>query len=63
MKGRTTLIVTHRIRTVHHIARIVVLDCGRIVEEGRGPELLKAEATIRDSIILATITALQPLST
>jgi ATP-binding cassette subfamily B protein len=42
MKGRTTLIVTHRIRTVHQIARIAVLDYGRIVEEGRGPELLEA---------------------
>ena len=42
MKGRTTLIVTHRIRTVHHIARIVVLSGGRIVEEGRGSELLEA---------------------
>ena len=43
MKGRTTLMVTHRIRTVHHLARIVVLSGGRIVEEGRGSELLKAE--------------------
>ena len=42
MKGRTTLMVTHRIRTVHHVARIVVLSGGRIIEEGRGSELLKA---------------------
>jgi ABC-type multidrug transport system fused ATPase/permease subunit len=42
MKGRTTLMVTHRIRTVHHVARIVVLSGGRIIEEGRGPELLEA---------------------
>jgi ATP-binding cassette subfamily B protein len=42
MKGRTTLIVTHQIRTVHHTAHIVVLDHGRIVEQGRGSELLKA---------------------
>jgi ABC-type multidrug transport system fused ATPase/permease subunit len=42
MKGRTTLIVTHRIRTVHAIARIVVLRGGRIVEDGRGSELLAA---------------------
>jgi ATP-binding cassette subfamily B protein len=45
MKGRTTLMVTHRIRTAHHIARIVVLGCGRIIEEGRGSELLEAGCT------------------
>ena len=42
MKGRTTLIVTHRIRMVHPIARIIVLSGGRIVEDGRGSELLAA---------------------
>jgi ABC-type multidrug transport system fused ATPase/permease subunit len=42
MKGRTTLMVTHRIRTVHHMARIVVLSGGGIMEQGRGAELLKA---------------------
>lgn len=41
MKGRTTLIVTHRIRTVHSVARIVVLSGRGVVEEGRGPELLE----------------------
>jgi ATP-binding cassette subfamily B protein/subfamily B ATP-binding cassette protein MsbA len=41
MKGRTTLIVTHQINTVHHMTRIVVLKDGRIIEDGRGPELLK----------------------
>ena len=42
MKGRTTLLVTHRIRTVHAIARIIVLRSGRIIEDGRGSELLAA---------------------
>jgi len=41
MKGRTTLIVTHQIRTVHQLARIIVLKNGRIIEDGRGPDLLK----------------------
>jgi ATP-binding cassette subfamily B protein len=39
MRGRTTLIVTHRLATVHHLDQIVVLDQGQIVEVGRGPEL------------------------
>jgi ATP-binding cassette, subfamily B, bacterial len=40
MKGRTTLIVTHRLGTIHNVDRIVVLENGRIVEQGRGPELV-----------------------
>jgi ABC-type multidrug transport system fused ATPase/permease subunit len=39
MKGRTTFIVTHRIRAVHRMARIVVLSGGRVVEDGWGTEL------------------------
>ncbi len=40
MVGRTTLIVTHRIATVHAVERIVVLEGGVIAESGTGPELL-----------------------
>lgn len=40
MHGRTTLIVTHRLATVHGIGRIVVLKEGRIVEDGTGSELV-----------------------
>jgi ATP-binding cassette subfamily B protein/subfamily B ATP-binding cassette protein MsbA len=40
MRGRTTLIITHRLSTVHHLGRIVLLENGRIAEQGTGPELL-----------------------
>jgi len=40
MRGRTTLIVTHRLATVHAIGRIIVLKEGRIVEDGTGPGLV-----------------------
>ena len=40
MRGRTTLIVTHRLATIHNVDQIVVLEHGRIVEQGRGPELV-----------------------
>jgi ATP-binding cassette subfamily B protein/subfamily B ATP-binding cassette protein MsbA len=40
MRGRTTLIVTHRLATIHNVNQIVVLENGRIVEQGRGPELV-----------------------
>lgn len=42
MKGRTTLIITHRLSTVHHLGRIVLLEHGRIAEQGTGSELLAA---------------------
>jgi ATP-binding cassette subfamily B protein len=40
MHGRTTLIVTHRLATIHRVDRIVVLENGRIVEQGTGAELV-----------------------
>lgn len=40
MRGRTTLIVTHRLATVHGVDRIVVLDRGELVEQGTGDELI-----------------------
>ena len=40
MRGRTTLIATHRLATIHDVDRIVVIERGRIAEQGTGPELL-----------------------
>jgi len=41
MKGRTTLVIAHRLSTVKNADHIVTLAGGRIVEEGRHEELLK----------------------
>ena len=40
MRGRTTLIATHRLGTIHNLDQIIVLDHGRTVEQGRGAELI-----------------------
>ena len=40
MQKYTTLIVTHRLATIHHVDCIHVLENGRVVESGTGPELL-----------------------
>jgi ATP-binding cassette subfamily B protein/subfamily B ATP-binding cassette protein MsbA len=40
MRGRTTLIATHRLATIHNLDQIIVVEHGRIVEQGRGPDLV-----------------------
>ncbi|MFE4462759.1 ABC transporter ATP-binding protein [Nocardia tengchongensis] len=45
MEGRTALVVAHRLSTVAGMDRLIVLDRGRIVEEGSHDELLRGEGT------------------
>jgi ATP-binding cassette subfamily B protein len=40
VKGRTVIVIAHRLRTVIGADKIAVLEDGRLVEEGRGDELI-----------------------
>jgi ATP-binding cassette subfamily B protein len=41
MKQQTTIMVTHRLTTIHHVDEIFVLEAGKIVEQGSGADLLE----------------------
>ena len=43
VKGRTTIAIAHRLSTLHRADRLVVLDRGRVVEEGSHDVLMAAE--------------------
>ena len=45
MKGRTSIIIAHRLWTVRRVDRIIVLDHGKIVEEGNHKELMERGGT------------------
>ncbi|XXQ39782.1 ABC transporter transmembrane region [Plasmodiophora brassicae] len=43
-KGRTTLVIAHRLSTIRHADKIVVMDQGRVVEQGTHESLMRVDA-------------------
>lgn len=48
MRGRATLIISHRLSTIHHLDKIVVLKGGTVAEIGTGAKLLEAGGVYAD---------------
>ncbi|UTX51569.1 ABC transporter ATP-binding protein [Candidatus Saccharibacteria bacterium TM7i] len=46
MKGRTSIVIAHRLSTIAKLDRIVVMDNGKIIEDGSHSELLKNKSGI-----------------
>ncbi len=55
MKGRTTLVIAHRLSTVKHAHEILVIDQGKIVERGNHDQLMAQKGLYRKLVELQGI--------
>jgi ATP-binding cassette, subfamily B, bacterial len=54
MAGRTSFVIAHRLSTIAHADRIIVMEDGQIVEQGRHDELLAQSGRYREMVELQT---------
>ena len=48
MEGKTSIVIAHRLATVQHADRIVVMDKGSIVATGDHASLMKSDTLYRE---------------
>ncbi|NQX92630.1 MAG: hypothetical protein HRT74_10995 [Flavobacteriales bacterium] len=46
MKGRTSLVIAHRLSTIRNADNILVLEEGKVVEQGKHDELMTKESGV-----------------
>jgi len=55
MHGKTVFVVAHRLSTIRHAGRIMVMDDGRIVEEGTHEQLINITGGLYQKLCLNQI--------
>ena len=45
LEGRTSIVIAHRLSTIHNADKIIVIEQGRITEEGTHTELISRKGT------------------
>lgn len=63
LKGRTGILIAHRLTTVERADQIVVLEQGRVVQQGRRTDLAKSAGPFRDLLAASATAEVEPLMT